>query len=174
MATSNNGENWYFRKKWDDFRRGDLKVELRFDGQRAVARLYDLGVPETVRMLTAQMPFAVPVVHVAWSGDMVMSAQPFDFGPTEAENAVRLPRVGSDLGSQGRRDLLYLRHCRSTSAVWRESTGRVRPGRGGYRSVRGILPRTAFRRSRQDRTRSSLTASPESTTSIGSRGPSND
>jgi hypothetical protein len=94
MATSNNGENWYFRKKWDDFRRGDLKVELRFDGQRAVARLYDLGVPETVRMLTAQMPFAVPVVHVAWSGDMVMSAQPFDFGPTEAENAVRLPRVG--------------------------------------------------------------------------------
>jgi hypothetical protein len=24
----------------------------------------------------------------------VMSAQPFDFGPTEAENAVRLPRVG--------------------------------------------------------------------------------
>jgi hypothetical protein len=36
----------------------------------------------------------VPVVHVAWSGDMVMSARPFHVGPREPENAVRLPRPG--------------------------------------------------------------------------------
>lgn len=91
---SNDGENWYFRRQWDGFRTGDVKIGLRFGAHEAVARMYNDGVPETTRLLLERMPFVVPVVHVAWSGDMVMSAKPFDFGPKTPENAVRLPRMG--------------------------------------------------------------------------------
>ena len=55
----------------------------------AIARLYDQGVPETCRQILAHLPLTVPVVHVAWSGDMVMSAKSFQFGPLEPENVWR-------------------------------------------------------------------------------------
>jgi hypothetical protein len=91
---SDNGETWYFRRRWDGFRVGSAKVKLTFGSGEAIARLYDEGVPETCRKILASLPLVVPVVHVAWSGDMVMSARSFPIGPREAENAVRLPRPG--------------------------------------------------------------------------------
>lgn len=91
---SNDGETWYFRRRWDGFRTGQKKVRLTFRTGSAIARLYDQGVPETCRQILAHLPLTVPVVHVAWSGDMVMSAQSFPIGPREPENAVRLPRPG--------------------------------------------------------------------------------
>jgi hypothetical protein len=91
---SDNAETWYFRQRWDGFRTGAARIRLVFSSGEATARLYDEGVPETCRGIIAHLPLTVPVVHVAWSGDMVMSAKPFPFGPREPENAVRLPRPG--------------------------------------------------------------------------------
>jgi hypothetical protein len=89
-----NADTWYFRRRWDGFRVGQAQVLLRFGGATARARLYDEGAPIISRWVLASLPLVVPVVHVAWSGDMVMSAKPFQGGPTEAENAVRLPWPG--------------------------------------------------------------------------------
>ena len=91
---SDNGETWYFRRRWDGFRTGTAKIRLGFGTGAAIALLYDEGVPETCRGIMAHLPLVVPVVHVAWSGDMVMSAKSFPFGPREPENSVRLPRPG--------------------------------------------------------------------------------
>lgn len=89
-----NGENWYFRRQWDNFRTGAVRIGLKFGSESAIARLYDEGVPETTAAFLAHLPLVVPVVHVAWSGDMVMSAQPFQIGSALPENEVRLPRPG--------------------------------------------------------------------------------
>jgi len=91
---TDNADTWYFRRRWDGFRVGRATVRLAFGGQSARARLYDEGVPLICRWVLDNSPLTVPVVHVAWSGDMVMSAKPFGGGPVEAENAVRLPRPG--------------------------------------------------------------------------------
>src|SRR6516225_885443 len=91
---SDDAETWYFRRRWDGFRSGERLVRLMFAAEQATARLYDKGVPQTCCQILAHLPLTVPVVHVAWSGDMVMSAQPFNIGPREPENAVRLPRPG--------------------------------------------------------------------------------
>lgn len=87
-------ENWYFRRRWDDFRAGTKRVRLSFGSENAEAKLYDEGVPTTTRSLISLLPLEIPVVHVAWSGDMVMSARSYSDGPNVAENSVRLPRVG--------------------------------------------------------------------------------
>jgi hypothetical protein len=91
---SDEAETWYFRRRWDGFRSGEKRIRLLFGAEHAIARLYDKGVPETCREILSHLPLTVPVVHVAWSGDMVMSARPFHVGPREPENAVRLPRPG--------------------------------------------------------------------------------
>ena len=91
---SDDAETWYFRRRWDGFGSGERLVRLTFAAKQATARLYDKGVPQTCCQILAHLPLTVPVVHVAWSGDMVMSAQPFNIGPREPENAVRLPRPG--------------------------------------------------------------------------------
>jgi Protein of unknown function (DUF3830) len=83
---SDDAETWYFRRRWDGFRSGERQVRLTFAAEQAVARLYDKGVPQTCRQILSHLPLTVPVVHVAWSGDMVMSARPFDIGPREPEN----------------------------------------------------------------------------------------
>jgi hypothetical protein len=67
---------------------------LEWEGGRAAATLYEEGVPKTVAALLERLPLVVPVVHVAWSGDMLMSSRAFDLGITEEENAVRLVRPG--------------------------------------------------------------------------------
>lgn len=91
---SDTAETWYFRRHWDGFRTGTARLRLVFGTGEAIARLFDEGVPETSRLVLGHLPLTVPVVHVAWSGDMVMSARPFPIGPREPENAVRLPRPG--------------------------------------------------------------------------------
>jgi hypothetical protein len=89
-----NADTWYFRRRWDGFRNGATRIRLAFGAFQATALLYDEGVPKTCRWIIEQLPLVVPVVHVAWSGDMVMSANAFEGGPREPENAVRLPRPG--------------------------------------------------------------------------------
>jgi hypothetical protein len=86
-------DTWWWRERWESFRRGSLPLPISWEGGRAQAVLYDEGVPETVAALRAALPLEVPVVHVAWSGEMVMSATTHRLGAGR-ENAVRLPRPG--------------------------------------------------------------------------------
>ena len=91
---SGDAETWYYHRRWDGFRQGTIRIQLVFGAATAHALLYDKGVPATCRWVLDHLPLTVPVVHVAWSGDMVMSAKPFPDGPRAPENAVRLPRLG--------------------------------------------------------------------------------
>jgi len=88
------GDSWYFHKTWSDFRRGSLRLRLEFGQQHAIAQLYDEGAPRTVAAIVAHLPIEVPVVHVAWSGEMVMSTVAYDIPAKDAENQVRLVRPG--------------------------------------------------------------------------------
>ncbi len=88
-------DTWYWEKNWTDFRRGQRYIKLTWDGGEAKALVYDEGVPETVAAIIRSLPLSVPVVHVAWSGDMVMSAKPISNIQSEKEeNLTRLPRPG--------------------------------------------------------------------------------
>lgn len=84
----------YLAVDYDAFRRGSRRIRLRWEGGQALAVLYDEGVPDTARAVAAALPLTVTVIHAAWSGDMVMSARPYEVGPLEAENDVRLVRPG--------------------------------------------------------------------------------
>jgi len=90
-------DSWYWEKTWSDFRRGSQRIQISWDGGKATALLYDQGVLKTVKAVAAHLPLVIPMVHVAWSGDMVMSSRSFDLGIKEMENQVRLVRPG-DLG----------------------------------------------------------------------------
>jgi len=90
-------KTWYWEKHWTDFRAGSRKLRIAYDGALALAVLYDQGTPRTVAEIVRHLPFKVPVVHVAWSGDMVMSTRAYAFEAPTMENAVHLPRPG-DLG----------------------------------------------------------------------------
>ncbi len=90
----NDPDSWYWEQQWNDYRRGTVDLRLRWEGGQATAVLYGEGVPATVEAFVARLPMAVPVVHVAWSGDMVMSTGTHPLGITEHENRVRLVRVG--------------------------------------------------------------------------------
>lgn len=87
-------EAWYWEQRWGSFRTGSQAIRIRWDGGSAVGTLYDEGVPQTVRAVAARLPLTIPVVHVAWSGDMVMSSEQYDLGIAAAENDVRLVRPG--------------------------------------------------------------------------------
>jgi hypothetical protein len=93
----NESDSWYWEKTWSDFRRGSQKIQIVWEDGRATALLYDQGVPKTVAVVVAHLPLAVPMVHAAWSGEMVMSSRAFDLPVREMENQVRLVRPG-DLG----------------------------------------------------------------------------
>jgi len=86
-------ETWWWQQRWEGFRRGERRIALAWDGGRATAVLYDAGVPQTAAAVLAALPLEIPVVHVAWSGEMVMSALPHELGAPR-ENAVRLPHPG--------------------------------------------------------------------------------
>ena len=76
------------------------------------------GCSGNLPRIFSHLPLTVPVVHVAWSGDMVMSARPFHVGPREPENAVRpASSRRSHLGPEVWRDLLCIRHRRGAVAV---------------------------------------------------------
>lgn len=87
-------ENWYWQKTWSDFRRGHRKVRLAWDGGYAETIMFDEGVPRTSSGFLAALPLVLPVVHVAWSGDMVMGAHSVPLGIKDAENLTRLVRPG--------------------------------------------------------------------------------
>lgn len=87
-------ESWYWQKTWGDFRRPGSRVRLRWDGGVAGAAVYDHGVPRTAEAFLARLPFELPMVHVAWSGDMLMGARSVPLGVSEAENLTRLVRPG--------------------------------------------------------------------------------
>jgi hypothetical protein len=87
-------ENWYWQKTWSDFRRGRARLHLKWQGGSAEAVIYDHGVPQTAAAILRHLPLEVPVVHVAWSGDMVMSSNSYKIGVDQAENHVRLVRPG--------------------------------------------------------------------------------
>jgi hypothetical protein len=87
-------DTWYWEKTWSDFRRGDKKLTLEWDGGMASVDLFNTGVPATAKALLAHLPVELPMVHVAWSGDMVMSARANPIGVTEHEHHVRLVRPG--------------------------------------------------------------------------------
>lgn len=88
----------YWEKRWTGFREGTARVALEWDGGRAEATIYDEGVPRTSRAFLDTLPLEIPIFHVAWSGDMVMSTDPVPgIDVLEAENDVRLPWPG-DIG----------------------------------------------------------------------------
>jgi len=87
-------DSWYWEQRWSNFRRGSKRITLDWGDGQASAVLYDEGVPRTTVALLEHLPLTVPVVHVAWSGEMLMSAQSYDMGVPEMENTVRLFRPG--------------------------------------------------------------------------------
>lgn len=87
-------DDWYWEKNWNDYRRGDTTIRLRWDDGEAAATIFDQGAPITTRAFLERLPMVVPVVHVAWSGEMVMSTGTHPLGVTDQENRVRLVRVG--------------------------------------------------------------------------------
>jgi Protein of unknown function (DUF3830) len=90
---SADGGSWWWQERWESIRRGDTPIVLSWEGGAAAGVLFDAGVPRTAAAVLAALPLEVPVVHVAWSGEMVMSARTYQLG-IERENAVRLPRPG--------------------------------------------------------------------------------
>lgn len=87
-------ESWYWQKTWSDFRRGSISIVMAWDGGEARIAIYDEGVPKTAQAFLARLPLVLPMVHVAWSGDMLMGAQSIPIGTKEAENLTRLVRPG--------------------------------------------------------------------------------
>lgn len=87
-------ESWYWQKTWSDFRRGTRRLSMDWAGGHAEILVYDDGVPKTAAALLAKLPVELPMVHVAWSGDMLMGAHSVPIGFNEAENLTRLVRPG--------------------------------------------------------------------------------
>jgi hypothetical protein len=86
-------QTWWWRERWESFRRGASPLSISWEGGQARAVIFDEGAPQTAAAVSRALPLEVPVVHVAWSGEMVMSTTSYDLGAPR-ENAVRLPRPG--------------------------------------------------------------------------------
>ncbi len=56
--------------------------------------IYSEGVPLTSEAFLAKLPLELPMVHVAWSGDMLMGAKSVAIGVKAVENLTRLVRPG--------------------------------------------------------------------------------
>ena len=85
---------WYWDEHWNRSRRGSLPIVVEWDGARGEGVLYDEGAARTAAGVRDLLPISVPVIHAAWSGDMVMSTRSYDLGFVDKENQTRLPRVG--------------------------------------------------------------------------------
>lgn len=94
MTNQDKPDSWYWEKTWSDFRRGSTKARLTWEGGEAIVQIFDDGVETTANAILRALPITFPVVHVAWSGDMVMSTRGYDIGVTEHEHHVRLVRPG--------------------------------------------------------------------------------
>lgn len=104
-------DTWWWRERWESFRKGSAGLSLSWDDGQARALLFDEGVPQTTAAVRRALPLEVPVVHVAWSGEMVMSAERYDLGSVQEnavrENAVRLPRPGDLTWDPGAGELAF-------------------------------------------------------------------
>lgn len=87
-------DSWWFQAKWSDFRRGTSQLRLTWAGGSAIAQLFDEGVPRTAEGVARLLPLTIPMVHVAWSGEMLMGTTTHELGFATAENDVRLVRPG--------------------------------------------------------------------------------
>lgn len=87
-------DNWYWQKTWSSFRTGNAPVLMTWEDGSAEVLVYNEGVAVTAAAFLERLPLEVPVVHVAWSGDMVMGARPVPLGVKEEENLTRLVRPG--------------------------------------------------------------------------------
>ena len=79
---------------YNDFREGDQAIRLSWAGGSASGSMYNIGVPTTSQAISDLLPLTIPVIHAAWSGDMLMSAAPVPVAAAEWENRVRLVRPG--------------------------------------------------------------------------------
>ena len=87
-------EAFYWDEHWNRTRIGTTHVALEWDGGKCEGLLFDQGAPRAVAGLRKILPVTIPVIHVAWSGEMIMSTRSYDFGFKEKENETRLPRTG--------------------------------------------------------------------------------
>jgi len=87
-------ESFYWDEHWNKTREGSTKIVLEWDGGRSEGILFDKGVPKSVSGIIDLLPVTIPVIHVAWSGEMIMSTRAYDFGFKDKENETRLPRTG--------------------------------------------------------------------------------
>lgn len=85
---------WWWEEKWADFRRGDSMINLEWADGSCTIRLYDYGVPATSAAFCEVLPLQIPLVHVAWSGDMLMGTETLALDVEGQENFTRLPRPG--------------------------------------------------------------------------------
>jgi hypothetical protein len=85
---------WWWEDQWESSRAGTVPIAVGFDRGEAKGVLFDVGTPETVAAFRRCLPLALQVVHVAWSGDMVMGSERLDLGVTRQEDHTRLPRPG--------------------------------------------------------------------------------
>jgi hypothetical protein len=88
---------WWWAEEWEATRRGSVPLEIEFDGGAARGVLFDVGTPVAVAALRERLPLRMPVIHVAWSGDMVMGTERLPLDVPGQEDYTRLPRPG-DLG----------------------------------------------------------------------------
>jgi hypothetical protein len=100
-------EQWYWQKTWSSFRSGGQEIVLAWEGGTALIDLYENGVPRTAAAFLARLPIELPMVHVAWSGDMLMGAEPMPLQVQEEENRTRLVRPG-DLAYDPKHDEITL------------------------------------------------------------------
>jgi hypothetical protein len=97
MSTANanhDAEQWFYEKKWNNFRRGTRKANFRWQSGHATLLLYDEGAPKTVSAILKALPITMPMIHVAWSGEMLVAAQSYGLQQPDFENEVRLVRPG--------------------------------------------------------------------------------
>jgi hypothetical protein len=94
MSKLAESDSWYWEKRWASFRQGTASIRLEWETGEARATIYDIGVPLTSSAILGALPIFVPVVHAAWSGDMLMSTRPYEIDATKFENEVRLVRPG--------------------------------------------------------------------------------
>jgi hypothetical protein len=91
-------DRWWWDATWGErWRRGSEHVRLTWPTGEAVASLFDEGVPATAAAFVRRLPLEIGMVHVAWSGDMLMGAEKLPLGELEKENVTRLPQRG-DVG----------------------------------------------------------------------------
>jgi hypothetical protein len=96
-AITQGAADWFYEKKWNNFRAGNRLAVLRWQTGTASVLLYDKGAPKTVQAVLRLLPITMPMIHAAWSGEMLMAAKSYEIDQSAYENEVRLVRPG-DLG----------------------------------------------------------------------------